>query len=67
MTAPIGFRGVNAFENMMKQAGWRKDDRGRGASDRVPAETMPNANAIPVIDFGAYLADESGALDHAAA
>ena len=28
---------------------------------------MPDANAIPVIDLGPYLAGESGALDHAAA
>ena len=34
---------------------------------RVPAETMPDANAIPVIDLGPYLAGELGALDHAAA
>jgi hypothetical protein len=25
---------------------------------RVPAETMPDANAIPVIDLGPYLAGE---------
>jgi len=28
---------------------------------------MPDANAIPVIDLGPYLAGEPGALDHAAA
>ena len=28
---------------------------------------MPDANAIPVIDLGPYLAREPGALDHAAA
>ena len=28
---------------------------------------MPDANAIPVIDLGPYLAGELGALDHAAA
>jgi isopenicillin N synthase-like dioxygenase len=28
---------------------------------------MPDPNAIPVIDLGAYLAGEPGALDHAAA
>jgi isopenicillin N synthase-like dioxygenase len=28
---------------------------------------MPDADAIPVIDLGPYLADEPGALDHAAA
>jgi len=28
---------------------------------------MPDADAIPVIDLGHYLADEFGALDHAAA
>src|ERR1700758_985437 len=33
----------------------------------MPAETMPDANAIPVIDLGTYLAGEPGALDHAAA
>jgi len=27
---------------------------------------MPDANAIPVIDLGPYLAGETGALDHAA-
>ena len=30
-------------------------------------ETMPDANAIPVIDLGPYLAGEPGALDCAAA
>src|SRR6516225_1994861 len=30
---------------------------------RVPAETMPDADAIPVIDLGPYLAGEPGALD----
>jgi isopenicillin N synthase-like dioxygenase len=33
----------------------------------MPAETIPDANAIPVIDLGPYLAGEPGALDHAAA
>ena len=33
----------------------------------MPAETTPDANAIPVIDLGPYLAGEPGALDHAAA
>ena len=33
----------------------------------VPAETMPDANALPVIDLGPYLAGEPGALDRAAA
>src|ERR1700756_4527991 len=28
---------------------------------------MPDANALPVIDLGPYLAGEPGALDHAAA
>ena len=28
---------------------------------------MPDANAIPLIDLGPYLAGEPGALDHAAA
>ena len=27
---------------------------------------MPEADAIPVIDLGPYLADQPGALDHAA-
>ena len=36
-------------------------------SVEVPAEAMPDANAIPVIDLGPYLAGEPGALDHAAA
>ena len=31
------------------------------------AEIMPDADVIPVIDLGPYLADEPGALDHAAA
>ena len=34
---------------------------------RVPAKTMPDANAIPVIDLGPYLADEPGALDRSTA
>ena len=34
---------------------------------RVPTEIMPDADAIPVIDLGPYLADEPGALEHAAA
>src|SRR6201993_725574 len=33
----------------------------------MPAETIADANAIPVIDLGPYLAGEPGALDHAAA
>ena len=33
----------------------------------MPAEIMPDADVIPVIDLGPYLADEPGALDHAAA
>src|ERR1700751_3081895 len=33
----------------------------------MPAETIPDANAIPVIDLGPYLVGEPGALDHAAA
>ena len=33
----------------------------------MPAETMPDADAIPVIDLGPYLAGESGALDRVAA
>src|SRR5260221_3331825 len=33
----------------------------------MPAETMPDADAIPVIDLGPYLAGEPGALDRAAA
>jgi isopenicillin N synthase-like dioxygenase len=33
----------------------------------MPAEIMLDADAIPVIDLGPYLADEPGALDHAAA
>src|SRR5262245_20018872 len=31
------------------------------------AEIMPDADVIPVIDLGHYVADEPGALDHAAA
>ena len=34
---------------------------------QVPAEAMPDVNAIPVIDLGPSLAGEPGALDHAAA
>src|SRR5262249_47059725 len=33
----------------------------------VPTETMLDANAIPVIDLGPYLAGEPGALDRSAA
>src|SRR5215468_4944886 len=33
----------------------------------MPAEIMPDADVIPVFDLGPYLADEPGALDHAAA
>lgn len=33
----------------------------------MPAEPMPDAYAIPVIDLGPCLADEPGALDRAAA
>ncbi len=33
---------------------------------RMPAETIPDADAIPVIDLGPYLGGESGALDRVA-
>src|SRR6516165_347540 len=33
----------------------------------MPAEIMPDADVIPVIDLGPYLANERGALDRAAA
>ncbi|HEX2715677.1 MAG TPA: 2-oxoglutarate and iron-dependent oxygenase domain-containing protein, partial [Candidatus Acidoferrales bacterium] len=33
---------------------------------RVPPKTMPDANVIPLIDLGRYLAREPGALDYAA-
>src|SRR6516165_7284478 len=38
----------------------------RGCAARIGI-AMPDANAIPVIDLGPYLAGEPGALDHAAA
>ena len=34
---------------------------------RVPAQTMPDAHPIPIIDLGPYLAGQAGALDSAAA